>query len=75
MATYCLTVNPNNTNEIWVGTEIGLFISEDNGATWSYSNNGLPAVMVREITFQGNTVVVATFGRGLFTAELSQQLL
>ena len=71
VATYCLAVNPNNLNEIWVGTEIGLFISTNNGASWSYSNNGLPAVMVREITFQGTTAVVATFGRGLFTAELS----
>ncbi len=71
VATYCLAVNPNNTNEIWVGTEIGLFISTDNGASWQYGDNGLAAVMVRQITFEGSTAVVATFGRGLYTAELS----
>jgi hypothetical protein len=71
VTTYCLAVNPNNTSEIWVGTEIGLFISTDNGVSWSYSNNGLPAVVVREITFRGSTVVIATFGRGLFTAEIT----
>ena len=71
VVTYCLAVNPNNTNELWAGTEIGLFISTDNGVSWSYSNNGLPAVVVREITFSGSTVVVATFGRGLYTAEVT----
>ncbi|MFV1981034.1 MAG: hypothetical protein ACC655_07770, partial [Rhodothermia bacterium] len=35
VATFSLLVMPHTPNEIWAGTEIGLFISEDNGATWA----------------------------------------
>lgn len=71
VATYCLMVNPNNTNELWAGTEIGLFISTDNGGSWSYANNGLPAVAIWELKVVDDQIVAATHGRGIWTMQIT----
>lgn len=67
VAVYTLLVLPNQPNEIWVGTEVGLFISKNNGATWQYSDNGLPAVSIWEMRAVDDEVVVATHGRGIWS--------
>jgi len=70
VATYCLLVMPYNPNEIWAGTEIGLFISTDNGASWSFANDALPAVAIWQMRAVDDEVVVATHGRGIWTARI-----
>lgn len=35
-----LAVNPLNSNFLYIGTEVGVFASEDAGATWSPTNEG-----------------------------------
>ena len=70
VAVYSLLVMPGNTDEIWAGTEIGLFISTDNGASWHYSNNGLPAVCIWQMKIVGSQVVLATHGRGIWTVDI-----
>lgn len=72
VAVYCLLVMPYNTDIIWVGTEIGLFISTNGGATWSYSDNGIPAVGIWDMVIVNNEVVAATHGRGVWTVELPE---
>lgn len=71
VATYSLLVLPTDTNEIWAGTEIGIFRSTDNGATWAYANNGLPAVSVWELKVVDDEIVAATHGRGVWTTPIS----
>ncbi|MCH7972605.1 MAG: T9SS type A sorting domain-containing protein, partial [Bacteroidetes bacterium] len=71
VAVYSLLVMPTNTNIIWAGTEIGIFESTDAGATWHYSNNGFPAVAVWEMLAFDGQVIVATHGRGIWTAPLA----
>ncbi len=68
VSVYSLLVFPYNTNKIWVGTEIGIFESLDNGGSWHLANNGLPAVSVWQMMIQDNTLIVATHGRGIWTA-------
>jgi hypothetical protein len=67
---YSLLVMPYNTNIIWAGTEIGIFESTNNGVSWHYASNGLPAVSVWQMFVQDNTIVAATHGRGIWTANL-----
>ena len=72
VAVYSLLVMPHNTDEIWAGTEIGLFISNDNGQTWHYSNNGLPAVCIWDMKIVGDQVVLGTHGRGVWSVNISE---
>ena len=71
VAVYSLLVIPSNTDIIWAGTEIGIFESTDAGANWHYSNNGFPAVAVWEMLAFDGQVIVATHGRGIWTAPLA----
>jgi hypothetical protein len=70
VATYCLLVMPHNPNEIWAGTEIGLFISTNNGASWSYANDPVPAVAIWQLRAVDNEVVAATHGRGIWSVKI-----
>jgi hypothetical protein len=63
-----LLVMPD-TNIIWVATEIGIFESIDNGE-WHYANCGLPAVSIWQLNIVDGQLIVATHGRGIWTADL-----
>jgi photosystem II stability/assembly factor-like uncharacterized protein len=68
---YSLLVMPYNTDIIWAGTEIGIFESVDNGISWQYADNGLPAVSVWQMFIQDDHLVTATHGRGIWTLDLN----
>lgn len=36
---HALWINPNNTNELWLGTDGGVYLSLDRGATWNFRAN------------------------------------
>ena len=64
---YSVAINPRNRQWLYAGTEIGLFASEDMGHTWSTSNDGPANVPVEELSWRGDSTLVAwTFGRGAF---------
>jgi photosystem II stability/assembly factor-like uncharacterized protein len=65
---YSLLVLPNDTNTIWAGTEIGIIESNDNGQTWHKGEVGLPSVSIWQMQIIDDQMVVATHGRGIWTA-------
>ncbi|MGE5682287.1 MAG: T9SS type A sorting domain-containing protein [Bacillota bacterium] len=72
VATYCVLQMPFNTNIIWAGTEIGLFESTDNGLSWHYAQNGLPAVCIWDMKIVDDQVILATHGRGIYSVTLTE---
>jgi photosystem II stability/assembly factor-like uncharacterized protein len=57
---------------LFVGTELGLWISLDGGATWAQFRGGnFPNVAVREVQVQprDNDLVIATHGRGIWIID------
>lgn len=36
---HALWINPANTNEMWLGTDGGVYVSLDRGVSWSYKHN------------------------------------
>ncbi len=68
---YSLLVLPNNPDVIWAGTEIGIVESLDNGETWSLIDTGFPNVLVWQMKVVDDQIVIATHGRGIWTAQLS----
>jgi len=65
-------INPSNTDHLFVASDIGVFESFDNGSSWNLLAENLPNVPVTDLDFHAptNTLVAATYGRGLFRAEL-----
>lgn len=72
VATYSLLVMPYNTDILWAGTEIGIFQSLDNGVSWAYLNEGLPAAAVWDMRIVDDQVVVATHGRGIWSVTIPE---
>ena len=66
-----ISVRPGNRNQLYAGTEFGVFASDDTGATWAPANTGLANTVVEAMAFQDeNTLVAFTFGRGAFVTAL-----
>ena len=63
--------NPTRRNWIYVGTEVGVFGSEDNGVTWSPVNEGPANVSVDDLIWNRETLICITHGRGVYTIDLS----
>ena len=61
-------VDPANSNNLFAGTDIGVYASEDAGATWSPLGTGLPIVAVFDMAIQPVSQIlrIATHGRGLW---------
>jgi HYDIN/CFA65/VesB family protein len=71
-----LAISPINADWLYAGTEIGIFTSENGGATWTVPHDGPANVSVDELVWLGTRLVAATHGRGVFmtdvgTAQLS----
>jgi photosystem II stability/assembly factor-like uncharacterized protein len=67
---YSLAIHPRRLNFIYVGTEVGIFGSEDSGVSWSPTNEGPANVSVNELFWNGQTLVCASHGRGMFSIDL-----
>ncbi len=54
-------------NLLFVGTEFGVFFTQNGGAQWIELKGGMPTIAVRDLEIQRreNDLVLATFGRGI----------
>lgn len=73
----CILQNPNATDEVIIGTELGVWYTVNFSAaspTWRRANNGMKDVKVLNFEFRAldNTIVAATFGRGVWTGQFWQ---
>jgi photosystem II stability/assembly factor-like uncharacterized protein len=67
-----VTIHPRNPKYLYIGTEVGLFASEDGGATWSPTNEGPTNSPVDHLLWFGQTLIAVTHGRGMWKIDLSQ---
>jgi len=65
--------DPRNPRVLYAGTDFGAFVSTNGGATWSVLGKNLPSVQVADLQFhkRENIVVIATYGRGMWTIDAS----
>ena len=66
----CILVFPNDPNHIWVGTEIGIVESKDAGETWALVDANFPPANVHQLILRDDQVVVATYGRGIWSVTI-----
>ncbi len=61
-----IVINPVRPDYLYVGTEIGIFASEDAGATWMLPQGGPANVAVDELFYNQGKLAAATHGRGVY---------
>ena len=66
-----LTIHPDNSAFVYAGTEVGMFASEDGGATWSATNEGPTNCSVDDLFWMNRVLVCVSHGRGMFSIDLS----
>jgi hypothetical protein len=68
-----LVVDPLDTNRLYVGTDVGVFLTNDLGARWEKLGAGLPLSVVVDVELHNATrvLVAGTHGRSAFKLSLS----
>ncbi len=70
---YCHAIkqDPVNKNLVYLGTEMGLYVSNDHGKTWVRFKNKVPMTGIRDIVIQPeqNDLILATHGRGIIIID------
>lgn len=54
---------------LYAGTEFGMYISYNDGASWQSFQLNLPVVSITDLTIKNNDLVVATQGRALWVID------
>jgi hypothetical protein len=65
-------IDPRNSNNLYAGTDIGVYFSNDAGATWAPFGAGLPRSAVFDLKIQPSNRLLraATHGRGIWETAL-----
>ena len=75
-ADFCRVIreDPNRKGLLYVGTELGLFVSFDDGANWQSLQQNLPVTPVYDMVIKDTDLVVATHGRSFWILDDLTQL-
>ena len=71
---HSVVVNPADTNQVFVGTDLGVFTSVDAGTSWYRENTGFANVVVEWLTINETPpykLFAFTHGRGAWMTELA----
>lgn len=66
--------DPKRRGLLYAGTERHVYVSFDDGAQWQSLQRNLPVASMRDIVFNGNDVVLATHGRGIWILDNASPL-
>jgi photosystem II stability/assembly factor-like uncharacterized protein len=61
--------DPARRGLLYAGTETGLYVSFDDGATWRSFQRNLPATPITDLAVKNGDLVVATQGRGFWILD------
>jgi photosystem II stability/assembly factor-like uncharacterized protein len=70
-----LVVDPQDSNVLYAGTDIGVYHSTDGGANWAPYGTGLPRVAVFDVKLSNvqRVLRIATHGRGIWEIGVAGQ--
>jgi photosystem II stability/assembly factor-like uncharacterized protein/chitodextrinase len=68
----CIFINPDDENNLYIGTDLGVFYSTNGGVNW-IADLGLPKVRTDDLDYRksDNKLFAATHGRSMYAAELT----
>ena len=75
---HSIAVDPSRPNRLYLGTDLGVFVSLDRGQTWAVENSGFANAVTETVLIgkgeNGPAVYAFTHGRGAWRAELVFQI-
>ena len=67
--TRVLRADPKRKGLLYAGTETGMYISFDDGASWKPFQLNLPIVPITDLTLRNDNLIAATQGRGFWLID------
>ena len=69
----CIVYQHSTNDDLYVGTDVGVYYKNNTMTDWVPFMNGLPNVIVKEleIHYDGGSISAATFGRGVWESPLN----
>ncbi len=69
----CIVYQGGANDDLYIGTDIGVYYKNSNMSEWIPFNDGLPNVIIKELEIHYNkgTISAATFGRGVWESPLN----
>jgi photosystem II stability/assembly factor-like uncharacterized protein len=66
--------DPRVPGTLYVGTDMGVYVSRDGGAKWDVLGGGLPSTQVSDLQVHSrdNVMVISTYGRGMWALDLGK---
>src|SRR6185295_3702207 len=66
--------DPAWRGRLFAGTDVGVYLSDDLGNSWSVLGSGMPRVVVQDLVLDGpsRTLFAGTHGRSMYTYDLGQ---
>ncbi|OGU72939.1 MAG: hypothetical protein A2V93_05420 [Ignavibacteria bacterium RBG_16_34_14] len=68
----CVVVNPADNNNLFVGTDLGVFVTANDGGSWVQEINGMANVAVSDLDYRAsdNKLFAATHGRSMYSTTV-----
>ncbi|MDQ3019544.1 MAG: T9SS type A sorting domain-containing protein [Bacteroidota bacterium] len=69
---HCVVVDPVYNQNIYVGNDLGVYVTTNNGANWHEYRTGMPYALVFDVTIvsPSRKLRVATYGNGIYERKL-----
>ncbi len=67
--TRVIRADPKEKGFLYAGTESGMYISKDDGRSWSTFQLNLPIVPITDLTIKNDNLIVATQGRSIWMID------
>ena len=71
---HALAIDPRHPERLYLGTDLGVFVSLDGGATWTVEDAGIPHVVTESFVVapgpSGVSLFAFTHGRGVWKTQL-----
>ncbi|HET9017484.1 MAG TPA: glycosyl hydrolase, partial [Thermomicrobiaceae bacterium] len=61
--------DPNRKGLLYAGTEVGLWVSFDDGANWQRFQSNLPVTPIHDVAIKGTDLIAATHGRAFWILD------
>jgi hypothetical protein len=76
MPANCLALEPGSDNAVYVGTDVGIYYTNDNLTGWIDYSEELPNVIIDELEVHpvSGKILAATYGRGMWENNLADPL-
>jgi photosystem II stability/assembly factor-like uncharacterized protein len=68
---HSVVVHPTRPNTLFIGTDLGAFVTVDGGTTWLRENIGFANVIVEHLEISNGRLFAFTHGRSVYSARLA----